>query len=204
MFPEPTELLLIGCLKESIWTPKSKSNTSTPKNQLADILTKGKFHTWWVESSFVFVQHQPFQFHQLSWSDVEKNKRRWWWSTSHSKIEADDEFGLAMQRKDSWRACLCCIRKPGGKPDMKVNFLWARELSSNQEQRDLWWALAHQTTQNGTLTTSGLLRSGNLVKCWEQERRDPWVNPRSPSTQTSLSLMTMIWTLTPPQDQIFR
>ena len=24
-----------------------------------------------------------------------------------------DEFGLAMQRKDSWRACLYCIRKPG-------------------------------------------------------------------------------------------
>ena len=43
MFPEPTELLLIGCLMESIWTPRSKSNTLTPKNQLADILTKGKF-----------------------------------------------------------------------------------------------------------------------------------------------------------------
>ena len=31
MFPEPTELLLIGFLIESIWTPKSKSNTLTPK-----------------------------------------------------------------------------------------------------------------------------------------------------------------------------
>ena len=29
--PEPTELLLIGCSIELIWTPKSKSNTSTPK-----------------------------------------------------------------------------------------------------------------------------------------------------------------------------
>ena len=43
MFPEPTELLSIGCSIESIWTPKSKSNTSTPKKQLADILTKGNF-----------------------------------------------------------------------------------------------------------------------------------------------------------------
>ena len=42
-FPEPTELLLIGCSIESIWTPKSESNTSTPKTQLADILTKGNF-----------------------------------------------------------------------------------------------------------------------------------------------------------------
>ena len=31
MFPEPTELLLIGCLIESIWTLRSKSNTLTPK-----------------------------------------------------------------------------------------------------------------------------------------------------------------------------
>ena len=43
MFPEPTELLLIGCLIESIWTPESKSNNIDTKNQLADILTKGNF-----------------------------------------------------------------------------------------------------------------------------------------------------------------
>ena len=43
MFPGPTELLLIGCSIESIWTPKSKSSTSTPKTKLADIPTKGNF-----------------------------------------------------------------------------------------------------------------------------------------------------------------
>ena len=31
LFPEPTELLLVGYLIESTWTPKSKSSTSTPK-----------------------------------------------------------------------------------------------------------------------------------------------------------------------------
>ena len=31
MFPEPTELLLIGCSIESIWMQRFKSNTSTPK-----------------------------------------------------------------------------------------------------------------------------------------------------------------------------
>ena len=31
MFPEPTELLLIGCLIESIWTARSTSNTLTPR-----------------------------------------------------------------------------------------------------------------------------------------------------------------------------
>ena len=48
MFPEPTELLLIGCSIESTRTPKSKSNTLTPKTQLADMLTNGNFtrHEW--------------------------------------------------------------------------------------------------------------------------------------------------------------
>ena len=37
---KPTESLLIGFLTESIWNPKPKTNMLTPKNQLADILTK--------------------------------------------------------------------------------------------------------------------------------------------------------------------
>ena len=44
--------------------PKIQIKYIDTKNQLADILTKGKFHTLWMESPFVFVQHQPFQFHQ--------------------------------------------------------------------------------------------------------------------------------------------
>ena len=43
MFREPTELRLIGYSIETSWTQKSKSSTSTPKNQLADILTKRNF-----------------------------------------------------------------------------------------------------------------------------------------------------------------
>ena len=43
MFPEPTELLLIGCSIESIWTPKIQIKYIDTKNQLADMLTKGKF-----------------------------------------------------------------------------------------------------------------------------------------------------------------
>ena len=43
MFPELIELLLIGCSIELTLILRSKSNTSTPKNQLADILTKGNF-----------------------------------------------------------------------------------------------------------------------------------------------------------------
>ena len=32
---------------------------------------------------------------------------------SHSKIKADDEFGLTIQREGSEHACLDCIGKPG-------------------------------------------------------------------------------------------
>ena len=43
MFPEPTELRLIGCLIESTWAPKIQITYIDTKNQLADILTKGNF-----------------------------------------------------------------------------------------------------------------------------------------------------------------
>ena len=52
MFPGLTELLLIGCSIESIWTPKIQIKYIDTKNQLADILTKGNFtrdewnHLW--------------------------------------------------------------------------------------------------------------------------------------------------------------
>ena len=43
MFPEPTELLLIGCSIESIWTPWSKSNTWTPRTNSQAYWPKGNF-----------------------------------------------------------------------------------------------------------------------------------------------------------------
>ena len=43
MFPGLTELHLIGCLIELIWTPKIQIKYIDTENQLADILTKGNF-----------------------------------------------------------------------------------------------------------------------------------------------------------------
>ena len=44
MYPEPTDLLLIGCLTELIWTRRFKTSyMSTPNTNSADILTKGNF-----------------------------------------------------------------------------------------------------------------------------------------------------------------
>ena len=41
--PEPTESHLIGCLTESIRTPKIQIQYVDAENQLADLLTKGNF-----------------------------------------------------------------------------------------------------------------------------------------------------------------
>ena len=45
-------------------------------------------------------------------------------------------------------------------------------MCSKQVRRDPCWALAHQTNQNETLTTSGILKSRILVKCRSQVRRN--------------------------------
>ena len=45
-------------------------------------------------------------------------------------------------------------------------YFWARWISINQERGDLWCCLAHQTTQNGTLTTSGLLQWKSDEMLW--------------------------------------
>ena len=46
--------------------PKIQIKYVDTKNQLADILTKGNFTRDGWNHLFVFVQHQPFQFHQQS------------------------------------------------------------------------------------------------------------------------------------------
>ena len=59
MYPEPTELRLIGYLTEYLWTAKSKSSMSTPD-------------TWWMEQSSPLVQYQHFQLRQLPRSAMSK------------------------------------------------------------------------------------------------------------------------------------
>ena len=62
MFPEPTELRLIGCLTESIWNPTSKSKMVDSKNQLADILTERKKH---VMNGTIFYVYSTSAFSAL-------------------------------------------------------------------------------------------------------------------------------------------
>ena len=172
MFPEPTELLLIGCLIESIWTPRSKSNTLTPRTNS---------QTYWQREGSHVMNGIIFCFCPTSAISVPPNVLKWC-RKEHNKMQERKSHSKIKNRWWIWprdtaqgiRTCLPRLhRKARGKPNLKVKYLWLRGMSSNQEQGDLWWALAHQTTQNGTLTTNGLLKSGNLVKSWEQERGRP-------------------------------
>ena len=71
------------------------------KNQLADILTKGNFtrDEWNHLLSLLNISH----FSSTDYSEVmsKRTQKDSGEEKSHSKVEADDEFGLAMQRKDS-------------------------------------------------------------------------------------------------------
>ena len=98
MFPEPTELLLIGCSMESIWTHKIHIKYIDTKNQLAEILTKGNFtRDEWNHLLCLFnISH----FSSAECSEVmskrtqkDSGEER----KSHSKVETNDEFGLGMQ-----------------------------------------------------------------------------------------------------------
>ena len=64
MFPEPTELLLIRCLKDQFGLQDPKQ-VHRHEKQSCRHANQGKFDTRRTESSFVFVQHWPFQFCQF-------------------------------------------------------------------------------------------------------------------------------------------
>ena len=101
MFPEPTELLLIGCSIESIWTPKSKSNTLTPKTNSQTCWPREISH---VKNGIIFLCLFNIS-HFSSTNCLEVMSKRTQEDAGEervtSKMEADDEFGLAMQRKES-------------------------------------------------------------------------------------------------------
>ena len=92
--------------------PKIQIKYIDTKNQLADILTKGNFtrdERNHLLCLFKKKKHSPFQLHQQAQSDVEKNTGRCRRRKSHSKIKADDEFGIQMPYKGSRPASLGCI-----------------------------------------------------------------------------------------------
>ena len=96
MFPEPTDLLLIGYSTESIWTPRSKSSTWTPKTN-SQTLTKGNFTR--DECNHLLCVHNISHFSSTNWCEVmsKRTQKRFRSRKSRSKIEANDEFSLVSR-----------------------------------------------------------------------------------------------------------
>ena len=92
--------------------------------------------------------------------ESQQNRSRWWiWSR--------------YAAKELWMCYLLLHQKARWKPDMKVNFTWARKLSSILERCDPLYTLTHQASQNGMLTKNDLLKSGNLMTWWKLEQERP-------------------------------
>ena len=112
--------------------PKIQIKYIDTKNQLTDILTKGNFTR--DERNRVLCLFNISHFSSAECSEVmsKRTQKRFRWRKSHSKVETNDEFGLAMQWKDSCRAVFYCIRKPGENQTLKSN----SPESANWEARE--------------------------------------------------------------------
>ena len=153
MFPEPTELLLIGYLVESIWTPRSKSNTLTPKSNSQTCWLREISH---VMNGIIFnvcltIAISVLQS-VLKWCRKEHKKiqvkkesqqnRNQWWNWSRDAAKGLHQLYLLLHQKAQW------------KPNTKVKLLWVRKLRSTIERWDPLYTHTHQASQNGNIDKS--------------------------------------------------
>ena len=141
------------------------------KNQLADMLTEGNFaRDEWNHLLFLFnIRH----FNSTNCSEVMSKRTQK--DSSEERVTAKSKPMMSLVSRCSERTpdvLPSTASESSEKPDMKVNFLWARELSGITEQSDLLKTLTHQATQNGMLIKLGLLKSVNLMNWWTIEQGD--------------------------------
>ena len=99
MYPEPTELLSIGCLTELTWTPRFSIKYVDSKHQLADVLSKGNFTPNSVTSCTKTMAKR------MQEQEGEEKAR--------CKVKAVDELGLTCLDKFFDCAESSCVEKTG-------------------------------------------------------------------------------------------
>ena len=154
MFPEPTELLSIGCSIESIWIPTIQIKYIDTQNQPADMLTKGNFtRDEWNHLLCLFnISH----FSSTNCSEVMSKRTQ--------KMQVKKE---SQQSQDQWwiwsrgaaKGILTCLplllQKARGKPDTKVKLFWVRKLRSTIERGNPLFAVnEEQGHSNSSLETT--------------------------------------------------
>ena len=175
MFPGLTELHLIGYLIESIWTPKSKSNTLTPKTNSQTYWPREISH---VTSGIIFCVYLTLAISVMQsvpkWCRKERKKNQ----VKKESQQSQDQWWIWSREavKGLYQRYHLLHQKPWRKPDKKVKVLWVRKLRCTFERGNMLFAVTpitsatdslkkhtHQATQNGMTTVLGLLKSGNLM-----------------------------------------
>ena len=134
MFPEPTELLWIGCSIGSIWPPKSESNTLTPKTNS---------QTYWPReiSHVKNGNHLLCLFYISHFSSItclEVMSKRTQEDAGEERVTAQSEPMMNLFSDAAWgilRCRLYCIRKPG---DTRYE---SQTRLFSWERTDLGWRL---------------------------------------------------------------
>ena len=119
MFPESTELPLVDCLIESIWTPRSKSNTLTPKTNSQTYWPSETSH---VMNGIICWPCLILAILALLLTSQRWRKRAQQYSGEGrvtAKITTYDEF----DRKNAFVRVFFSFRKPRGGPRMDIKIL---------------------------------------------------------------------------------
>ena len=153
MFPKLIELLLIGLFGRINLDSKIQIKYNDTKNQLADILTKGKFTTWWMESFVDLVEYQPCQLYCLHRSDGKTSSTRIRRRTCHSQI-ATHEF----DREDAFGRVFFNFIKPG-EDLVWISRSWKNLFQVTIDQGNLW-KRQDQIIYKRIMADLGLLKSG--------------------------------------------
>ena len=131
-YPEPTELLLIGCLTELIWTPKFKSSTLTPKTNSQTHLQR--------EISHVMNGIISWPCLILAILALLPASQRW-----QNELNKNQEKDVSQPNHDPWwiwpqerlRSCLLQPHQTRGGPRMDIKIL-ENLFQVTIERRNLW------------------------------------------------------------------
>ena len=170
---EPTELRCMGCLTESMWTPKSKIKFVDTNNQLADMLTEGNFtcDEWGhllrllnvinfsVFSCSHFLSTQEAE-HHVEESSGTKDRRR----ACGGEIKASEFDCKKFDRESISQVGFGCVILPR---ELQIRL----EFCSHQH----WQFGARQSRKLSVMFSSVAQRWQSVFKNWEN-RYERWIS----------------------------
>ena len=186
--------------------PKIQIKYINTKNQLADILIKGNFtRDEWNHLLCLFnISH----FSSTICSEVISKRTQK--DSGEERVTAKSKPMMNLVSRCSERT-LDVLASTASESSGKTRYESQLLLSSWTEQHLRTGRLIKDAFSSSysewNADKNGLLKSGNLMNWWKEEQGDLLMNSHpvcSHSTRTDLLLMTMIWTLTPSQNQTCR